>query len=314
MMPSCRPVRCACIDIGSNTTRLLVAEPDGALLREVRQERAFTRIGAACHRDGTIPAEKVAEVAAVVAAYAAMARAEGVAVVRAVATAAIRRAPNREEFVAVVRELTGVEVDVLGGEEEARLAFLGATGVCPGADAAAGGADPHAPIAVVDVGGGSTEIVVGTPVGGVSWVVSVPVGSSVLEIPRLGEHGAPDPEGLELARERSMGAFIGVTPPPVTRAIAVGGSATSLRLLVGPELSGPALAAALAELAATTVDDVVLRRGLHPDRVRMLPAGLLILAAAGSVLGGTPLEIGRGGLREGVVLEHLLHRGGSGAQ
>ncbi len=303
-------MRCACIDIGSNTTRLLVAEPEGPLLRELRAERSFTRIGATCHSDGSIPPEKIAEVAAVVAAYAVMARSEGASRVRAVATAAVRDAPNRADLLAAIRAEAGIEVDVLECEEEARLAFLGATGTCPGS------ASPDTdgatrPVAVLDVGGGSTEIVVGLPGGTVSWVVSVPVGSSVLRIPRLGEEGVPDPEALARARERSATAFAAVQPPPVERAIAVGGSATSLGRLVGPVLSGPALATAVAELASCTVAEVTHRHELHPDRVRMLPAALMILAAAGKALRGVPLEIGRGGVREGVVLEHLRHSGWS---
>ncbi|PTL60596.1 hypothetical protein C7Y72_13590 [Paraconexibacter algicola] len=302
-------LRCACIDIGSNTTRLLVAEPDGSTLRDLDGVRAFTRIGAACREDGTIPREKIDEVALTVASQKAIASAAGAERLRAVATAAIRRAPNRDELLAAIRERSGVEVEVLSGEDEARLAFLGATGSCPGAVVL----DAEGPVAVVDVGGGSTEIVVGTPGGTVDWVVSVPLGSSVLPIERPEPDGVPDPASVAAARAAALQGFDGITPPAVTRAVAVGGSATSLRLLAGETLSPAGLDRALDVLLELPVDAVVERFALHPDRVRMLPAGLVLLGAASGALGGRPLEVGRGGLREGVVLEELERGGWSAA-
>lgn len=303
-------MRCACIDIGSNTTRLLVAEPDGSTLRELHAVRAFTRIGAACAPDGTIPREKIDEVALTVASQAAIASAAGAECLRAVATAAIRRAPNRDELLAAILERSGVTVEILSGEDEARLAFLGATGSCPGATVL----PADGPVAVVDVGGGSTEIVVGTPGGDPSWVVSVPLGSSVLQIDRPLPDGPPDPDSVLAARAAALAGFAGIEPPSVVRAVAVGGSATSLRLLAGETLTPGGLDRALAVLLAAGVDEIVERYALHPDRVRMLPAGLLLLGAAAGTLAGLALEVGRGGLREGVVLEELQRCGWSAGE
>ena len=145
---------CACIDIGSNTTRLLVAEPSGGQLREILAQRAFTRLGKGLRDDGHISAGKIEEVARVVATQVRVARELGADPIRAVATAAIRDASNYEEVCAAVLQAAGVPVAVLSGEEEARLAFVGATKML--------GHPVSGEIGVVDVGGGSSEIVVGT--------------------------------------------------------------------------------------------------------------------------------------------------------
>jgi len=300
-------MRCACIDIGSNTTRLLVAEPDGPRLAEVAAERVFTRIGAACGADGVIPEAKLEEVASVVARHVLLAHDLGAQRLRVVATAAVRQAPNGERLCAAVQAAAGVPVDVLGTEPEARLAFLGATGTCPGAtEDAAEISRADAAVAVVDVGGGSTEIVVGTPAAGVTWTRSVQLGSGML-MREAERDGRPSAEALAAARARADAAFTDITPPAVGRAVLVGGSTTSLRLLAGDTLDSAALTRALDLLAASTVSEVVARHGLHPERVRMLPAGLVLLVAVARSLGGVPLQIGRGGLREGVVLELLGH-------
>ena len=179
---SSRRVRCACIDIGSNTTRLLVAESarDGRL-RELHTERAFTRLGSLLGPGGAIPPAVVRVGAEVIAEQVATARTEGVTSIRVVATAAIRDAANRDDFTAAVRELAGLPVEVLSGEEEARLAFLGATGSLAEC--------PDGLLGVVDVGGRSSELVAGTRDEGVAWATSLPVGSGLL----ADEHLHDDP-------------------------------------------------------------------------------------------------------------------------
>ena len=144
---------CGCIDIGTNTTRVLVAEArEGGLTRSCSGARS-PAWAAAWRPAATIPAARIAENASVVAEQVALAEQAGAQAIRAVATAVIRRAANRDEFCAAIRAHGGVEVCVLDGEEEARLAFLGATRTL--------GRALHGRVAVVDVGGGSTEIAVG---------------------------------------------------------------------------------------------------------------------------------------------------------
>jgi exopolyphosphatase/guanosine-5'-triphosphate,3'-diphosphate pyrophosphatase len=286
-------MRCACIDIGSNTTRLLVAEPAPCGLAEVLQLRAFTRIGRSLDAQGRIPAATIAAVADVVAHHRSAARELGCERLRVVATAAIRRAANGAELVAAVAERAGVAADVLSGEDEARLAFHGAARTLD--------PPPDGTLAVVDVGGGSTEIAIGTLAGGVTWARSFGVGSSSLHAACT----ADPPSADDLARMRTVAraAFAGVIIPPADDAVAVGGSAASLPVLVGPVLDAPALSHALGVLAGGPAAEVARLHGLAHERTQLLPAGILVLDAAAHALGGRPLRIGRGGLREGVVLE-----------
>jgi exopolyphosphatase/guanosine-5'-triphosphate,3'-diphosphate pyrophosphatase len=287
-------VLCGCIDIGSNTTRLLVADAEGGRLREVLQDRAYTRIGAA----GELSRERIAEIAAAVAAQVRAAAACGCGPLRAVGTAALRDAANRDELIAAIEREAGIAVDVLSGEEEARLAFAGATRTL--------GEVPAGQVGVVDVGGGSTEVVVGTAGTGVSWCASLRVGSGQLAAAEL-RSDPPAAGELDRVRERVRAAFAGLDPPHPAVAYAVGGSAGSLRRLAGPVLDAASLERGLRVLSSTPAAAVAGRLGLDVERVRLLPAGMLILEQAGRAL-GVPLRIGRGGLREGVILEELARR------
>jgi exopolyphosphatase / guanosine-5'-triphosphate,3'-diphosphate pyrophosphatase len=282
-----------CIDIGSNTTRLLVADAADGSLQELLVERAFTRIGASMGYGGPIPAEKVAETAEVAGAQARMAREAGASDIVAVATAAIREAPNRDELVHAVEERLGLELRVLTGEEEARLSFVGATRTLP--DGARGR------IAVVDVGGGSTEIAVGDGDHAMEWCHSLRIGSGLLADAHLRSDPPAAPE-LDALRAHVEAAFDGLEPPAAESAVAVGGTATSLRRLVGPELAHETFERAVQLLASTSITEVAERFELDPQRVRLLPAGILLLEAVSDCL-SLPLRIAHGGLREGVILE-----------
>jgi exopolyphosphatase / guanosine-5'-triphosphate,3'-diphosphate pyrophosphatase len=286
-------VRRACIDIGSNTTRLLVADCDGVRLVEVHQERAFTHVRRGLTAGQEIREEKITEVATVVAAQLQAALELGVSNVRCVATAAVRRAGNRDALAAAVRRSSGLEVEVLSAAEEARLAFAGAARTL--------GYDPAGPLGVVDAGGGSCELVVGTVPDQVSWFASFEIGSGVIADECL-RSDPPTDEDVARARARVREALDGVRPPAAARVVAVGGSATSLRRIAGPVLDDDAFARTLALLAGARAAELARRFALDEDRARLLPAGLLILEAA-SELFGAPLEVANGGLREGLLLE-----------
>jgi exopolyphosphatase/guanosine-5'-triphosphate,3'-diphosphate pyrophosphatase len=292
-LPTNATVRRACIDIGSNTTRLLVAECTDDGIIEVHQERVFTHIGRDRLAGGAIPESKIAEVAAVVTAQVQTARDLGAADVRAVATAAIRRAPNGVELGRSVGEASGLEVHVLTGREEARLAFVGAARSC--------GRVPAGELGVVDVGGGSSELVVGSVPDRVSWSVSFALGTGDLAGNCL-KSDPPTAGELAAARTRVESMLGELEVPRPVEAVAVGGSAASLASLAGPLLDAAAFARSLGELAAAPALEVARRFGLEVERVRLLPAGLLILQVA-SELFAAPLTIAGGGLREGVLLE-----------
>jgi exopolyphosphatase/guanosine-5'-triphosphate,3'-diphosphate pyrophosphatase len=284
---------CACIDIGSNTTRLLVADAGNGQLRELVTQRAFTRIGKSIASSGSIPTEKIAETADVVATQAKVAREVGAEQIVAVATAAIRNAPNRDQLLDAVRLAGGMPLEILSGEEEARLSFVGATRTMlqPSDET----------IAVIDVGGGSTEIAVGEPNGDMAWSASFRIGSGFLADSYL-RSDPPSVDELEKVRTHVTGTFEGLEPPPAGEAVAVGGTATSLRRLLGAELSHETLERGIRVLSTTPIEDVAARFELDAERVRLLPAGILVLEAISDLL-ALPLRIARGGLREGVLLE-----------
>src|SRR5436189_5926961 len=129
------------------------------------EQRAYTRIGKASQHDGAIDAVKVAEVAEVVATQVRLAKEIGAEAIRTVATAAIREATNRDAVIAEINRIAGVEVEVLGEHEEGRLAFLGATKTL--------GHPVEGEVGVVDVGGGSSEVVLGSAADGGRAVHSV---------------------------------------------------------------------------------------------------------------------------------------------
>lgn len=285
-------MRRACIDIGSNTTRLLVADCDGRDLVERHQARVFTCLGDALRDDGAIPPAKLNEVCAAVADQLASARRLGAAEIRCVATAAVRRARNGEELVQrVASTCAGLEVKLLSSEDEARLSFLGAM---HGLDV-----EPGRPISVVDVGGGSCELAVGTPLQGVTWWASFPLGSSDLAHDFLAGD-PPSPGEVQRARDCLREALTGIEPPRAVTSLAVG--ANSLGRLVGPVLDADALRSSLRLLLGSSRGELVASLGLDLQRLRLLPAGLLILEAVSKLL-GAPLQLVSGGLREGVLLD-----------
>jgi exopolyphosphatase/guanosine-5'-triphosphate,3'-diphosphate pyrophosphatase len=293
---------CAAIDIGSNTTRVLVAEPQEGQLRKVMEQRAYTRIGKASKHDGRIDAEKIAEVADVVATQVRLAEEIGAEAIRIVATAAIREARNRDQVVEEIARVAGAPVEVLTEHEEGRLAFLGATKTL--------GHPAEGEIGVVDVGGGSTEIILGTVADGVRDLMSFSIGSGTLADDFL--HADP-PSAAEIRklREHIDDFFAGVEVRKPEQAVAVGGSATSLSKLVGSVLEYETLERAVRVLAADPLTEVGQRFELDPRRVRLLPAGVLMLEKLSELL-GQPLQIGKGGLREGVILDLLTNGASNG--
>jgi exopolyphosphatase / guanosine-5'-triphosphate,3'-diphosphate pyrophosphatase len=286
---------CAAIDIGSNTTRLLVAEPVDGQLKKVMEQRAYTRINKAIRDSGAIPEEKAAEVAGVVATQVRLARELGAETIRAVATAAVREASNGQSVAAEIGAEAGVPVDILSDDEEGRLSFIGATKTL--------GHPVEGLVGVVDVGGGSTEIILGTVPGGVKKVRSWRVGSGVLA-DELIASDPPSAAEIRKIRDRIDDLFTGVEVEQPVQAVAVGGSATSLRRLVGAVLEYETLERGIRVLCGDPAADVARRFELDPERVRILATGVLLLEKLSELL-GQPLQIGKGGLREGVILDQL---------
>ncbi len=286
---------CAAVDIGSNTTRVLVAEPQEGQLRKVMEQRAYTRFEKDSKRKGRITEEKIAELAEVVATQVRLAEELGAEAIRIVATAAVRESKNAGLAAKAIADAAGVGVEVLSEEEEGRLAFLGATKTL--------GHPVEGEIGVVDVGGGSSEIILGTVAGGVSAVRSFKIGSGTVAEEFL-TRDPPSASEIRALRDYIDDFFEGIEVEHPDQAVAVGGSATSLRTLVGAVLEYETLERAVRVLTGDPIAAVAQKFELDPRRVRILPAGVLILEKL-SELVGQPLQIGKGGLREGIILDLL---------
>jgi exopolyphosphatase / guanosine-5'-triphosphate,3'-diphosphate pyrophosphatase len=250
-------------------------------------------VGKSLGKDGRIPTKKLEEIASVVSAQTRVARETGAEQLVTVATAAIRDAPNRHALARAVRRAGGGELLLVSGDEEARLAFVGAARTLT--------TPAEGTLGVIDVGGGSTEIAVGEGDGRVSWSASFRIGSGFLADSYL-RSDPPASSELEAVRRHVEGTFEGLEPPRPQLAVAVGGTAASLRRLLGAELHHETLERGIRVLSTSSVGEVAERFELDPVRVRLLPAGILVLEALSDLL-EMPLRIARGGLREGIILE-----------
>ena len=293
---------CAAVDIGSNTTRVLVAEPQEGQLRKVMEQRAYTRFDKDSKRKGRITDAKIAEIAEVVTTQVRLAEELGAEAIRIVATAAVRESKNAPEAANRIAEAAGLEVEILSEQEEGRLAFIGATKTL--------GHPVEGDIGVVDVGGGSSEIILGTVTGGVREVRSFKIGSGAVAEEFL-TNDPPSAAEIRSLRNYIDDFFADVEVDEPAQAVAVGGSATSLRTLVGAVLEYETLERAVRVLTGDPIAAVAKRFELDPRRVRILPAGVLLLEKLSDLL-GQPLQIGKGGLREGVILD-LLNGAANGA-
>ncbi len=289
-----RPV--AVIDIGSNTTRLLVAEKRGEGFRELLTQRAYTRLGRGVLPDGSISERKIDQLSRTIATQLKLAAAMDAREVRAMATAATRNASNSDDIVASIERRNKIEVSVLSEEQEARLAFLGATHRLP--------VDPTAEVAVIDIGGGSTELAVGSLAEGVRWSTSFRVGSAGLSDQHV--HSDP-PSAADLADARAavVKKLEGFAFPEVDQAIAIGGTASSLRRLTGNLLEHETMERAIRLITSNPAEHVAEEFAIDRERVEVLPAGVMIMQEISDRL-SLPLRIGKGGVREGKLLKLLM--------
>jgi exopolyphosphatase/guanosine-5'-triphosphate,3'-diphosphate pyrophosphatase len=282
-------MRVGVVDVGSNTVRLLVASRG----ETIEQRRAVLALGASIERTGAIPDVKLAETADIVAGFVAVARQRRAERVEVLVTSPGRQAANGEELLEWLAARARVPVRLVSAAEEGRLAFLGAIS----RTRRLGGKS----VAVCDVGGGSAQLTVGTADDGAAWTRSIDIGSRRLAS-RCFESDPPGTAAMLRARAEVERYVEGMAPPLPKVGIAIGGSARSLRGLVGSSLGSAELERALELLATTPADELAERYDLDPGRSSTLAAGAAILAALQARL-GLPLRIGRGGLREGAVLE-----------
>lgn len=286
-------MRAGVIDVGSNTVRLLLAQGSPRGPTTIATRRTHLGMGDDIERCGSISDQKLEQLARLVGRYALEGRNAGADRLEAVVTAPGRQSSNGEALRDVVRSATGLPVRQLSAEDEGRLAYAGAVHGCRSA---------REPVGVVDVGGGSTQLMVGTTEE-VSWLHCLDLGSLRLTARYL-VSDPPSEAELMAAVEAVAHAFEHVTPPLPRTVLATGGTARSLRRIAGRRLGADNLGDALAALAAAPAAQVAEVHGVTVERARVLPAGTIVLREVQRRL-GVELEVARGGLREGVVLELL---------
>ncbi len=273
------PQRVAIIDIGSNSTRLLVADVEDGRVRPIERRSTVTRLGRGVDLSGQLAAEAIEAACGAIDPYVATLQELGAERVDAIATSAVRDASNGGAFVAELRERFALSARVLDGEEEARLTYLGAT-----AERA-----PEVPTLVVDIGGGSTELIVGER-REIEWHTSLQAGV-VRHTERHLSHDPPTPVELEaLAGDlRGLIEAASAAAPRAEEGIAVAGTPTSLaaielelepydpRRVHGHVLELRSIQRMLSRLAATPLAQRTEIRGLHPDRAPTIVAGVVTL-------------------------------------
>ena len=307
-------MRVAVVDIGTNSTRLLVADVDDAgALTEVERRTEVTRLGQGVDRDGVLAEDAMQRVHATVADYRRRIDSHGAQHAVAVLTSAVRDAANGAEFAARVREEHRLDARTIDGDEEARLTFLGATSSRP--------QDDLMPTVVIDIGGGSTELVVGSG-RGVSYHVSTQIG--VVRQSERHVHTDPPRSDERAALAADVRGILTASVPPDVRAstraaIAVAGTPTSLAAIDldlecyspnrvhGHLLTLEACEVMLERLAALPDDERRKVRGLHPDRAPTIVAGTIVLIEALRLFDLHATEVSDQDILHGAALE-TVHR------
>src|SRR5499426_2042218 len=291
MSGAARPVngagatRVAAIDCGTNSVRLLVADVDPAAgrLSDVDRRLEIVRLGKGVDATGRITADALARTLHVLCSYRQIIEEASASAVRMVATSATRDAVNAGEFVAGVRDILAIEPEVLSGEDEARLSFIGATAELAGT--------MTGPYLVTDIGGGSTEFVLGDP-GAMTAAVSVNIGCVRMTERHL-HHDPPGEREIKAARADIDAALDEVARQiPVTAArtlVGLAGSVTTVAALdIGLDayeaekihhsrVSVEAVRAVTASLLAQTRAERARLAVMHPGRVDVIAGGALVL-------------------------------------
>jgi exopolyphosphatase / guanosine-5'-triphosphate,3'-diphosphate pyrophosphatase len=278
------------LDVGSNTTRLLVARVERGEIVVVDKDKVRLPLGEEIERFGRVSDIHVTAAAKAVGKLADRARLHSIESLDVFLTAPGRQSANAAELVATLTRAAGVPVRVLSTDEEGRLAYGGAVATAP--------IELPDRIAVCDVGGASTEVAIGSPTTHPDWLESVDLGSV-----RLTTRVATIAEAQAVAAE----AFAHLEPPAVDAALCVGGSARAARKLVGSHLGPDELAEALSIVEKESARTIVRRFNIDRLRVPILAAGIVVLTEVQRRL-GVPLHVCNGGIREGAVLEFAAAR------
>jgi len=312
-------MRVATIDIGTNTTLLLIAERDASgAIRAVREEATITRLGEGVDKTRKLAPQAIERTTACLAQYATIVRDLGVSRVAVVGTSAMRDAGGGEEIRARVRELFDVEARTISGEEEARVTFAGAL---------SGMQHPSGAAVVFDIGGGSTEIVIGdVDDRGRAIEVRAEHSFDVGSVRLTERHVRSDPPtSAEIAAMRSaaLDAFASqpalltearaVSSPPVgiagtvttIAAVSLGLSPYDGTRVHGHTMPRTEVEAVVARLASLPLADRQAVPGLEPKRADVIIAGGLVVLAVLDALGASEVRVSDRGVRWGLA-EQLL--------
>ena len=302
-------MRTAVVDIGTNSTRLLICDvEDGRVTAELERRTIITRLGAGVDADGSLNQEAMDRVYAALEQYRELIDEHGAERAIAVLTSAVRDAANGREFAATVEQRYGLEPHVLTGDEEAGLTFRGATSERdPG--------DPT-PTLVFDIGGGSTELVIGAG-HEMSFHVSTQAGV-VRQTERHIHSDPPADDELEHLREDVRAILTDAVPEDhrraVQHAIGVAGTATSLAAIAqeldpydparvhGYRLELEECERILERLAALPLEQRREVPGLHPDRAPTIVAGAIILIEVLNLFGLRQVEVSEHDILRGAAL------------
>ena len=300
--------RFASIDIGTNSVLLLVAErgPDGRF-SAVLERAEITRLGRGVDKTRTLAPEAMEDTLRVLESHTREARALGAEGIAATATSAARDASNGGEFLRAVAERTGVKVEIITGEEEARLSFASAWADFGG----------EGPLVVLDIGGGSTEFIYGDSEGKVSFRRSFDVGSVRLT-ERLIRSDPPSASDRERITAQLDEAFAALPVPPLgAQLVGVAGTVTTLCALAraidpydaarvhGARLATAEISVTLERLCALPLAERRALPGLQPKRADVIPAGAMILEAAARRLGAPGVRVSDRGLRWGLLVDRF---------
>ena len=297
------PVRAA-IDVGSNTVHIVVAhcEPDDLTI--LADEQEILRIGESVNATGAISDQKREETVATLLEYKSLAERYGAESIFVIATEAIRKATNSNEFLAYVRELTGLDTQIIQGNVESALTFYGATYELNHKLRA------HEMMGVMDLGGGSTELVLAKH-SQILWETSIPIGSGWLH-DRYLPADPPTFDDLDVVRTFLRNYFQGLHMKPLPSVlVATGGSANSLLLLGRRAFGLPTNVSRLTHddlvrceglLFALPADELAERYEQSHKRTRVLPAGALIIQAVMEYLHLEEIRVSQHGIREGALL------------
>jgi exopolyphosphatase/guanosine-5'-triphosphate,3'-diphosphate pyrophosphatase len=302
----------AAVDAGSNSVHLLVASIRGHDLETLVDESVFLGLARRVDAAGSLGAEARDSLTSVLAGYVATARARGAQGIVLLGTEPFRRASDAARAVGQIELATGSGFHVISHDEEAYLTLVGVT--C--------GRPLEAELAVVDIGGGSTEVVDARPGSRVS-VDAVPIGSARLTAAVI-EHDPPTRREVEALRVEAAEHVAALPGSAARDIVAAGGTASNLAKVLDPivgapdggrptadrYLTRPRLAEALELLLAAPSQEVAERHALNPVRARVLPAGAAILGAILDRYGVDVVRVADEGLREGAVLA-MAHAGAS---